>query len=226
MEYYPEDALQLASQNPKFAAKVEDYLADVVLKKSSRSFVNLSGERRNFLMMYVYEHFKLDMCTYGGKAGSNSVTDVYWKEGCRVPEIMAAEVVVLIKKGIMSSNLEENRNLVFEATINIYDIPKGSTVQDVKSHLKTFQNEFYTERRNNPGQARSAQLHFYTLARAKDAHSFLRNSAHQFNTNELIVHKKEVGVNGGLTPAEEEKPKKSRSNATFDDDGFEIVKRP
>lgn len=94
--------------------------------------MNLAGEKRNFVMMYVYEHFKLDMCTYGGKGGSNSVTDVYWKEGCRVPEIMASEVVVLIRKGIMSSNLEENRNLVFEATIHISDIPKGSTVEDIK----------------------------------------------------------------------------------------------
>ena len=93
LEYYPEDALHLAKQHPKFAAKVEDYLADAVLKKSSRSFVNLSGEKRNFVIQYVYEHFKLDMCTYGGKGGSNSVTDVYWKEGCRVPEIMASEVV-------------------------------------------------------------------------------------------------------------------------------------
>lgn len=54
--------------------------------------------------MYVYEHFKLDMCTYGGKGAGASVTDVYWKEGCRVPEIMASEVVTLIEKGIMSPN--------------------------------------------------------------------------------------------------------------------------
>jgi hypothetical protein len=32
MEYYPEEALQLAQKNVKFATKVEDYLTDVVLK--------------------------------------------------------------------------------------------------------------------------------------------------------------------------------------------------
>lgn len=138
--------------NTKFAAKAEDFLTDVVLKKTSRSFVNLSGEKRNFVMMYVYEHFKLDMCTYGGKGGSKSVTDVYWKEGCRVPEIMCSEVVVLISKGIMPSNFEENRNLIFEATINVFEIPKGSSVEDIKQLLSSFKNEFYTERYSNNGQ--------------------------------------------------------------------------
>jgi len=55
--------------------------------------------------MYVYEHFKLDSCTYGGKiGGGKAVTDVFWKEGCRVPEILASEVIALIEKGLMSSN--------------------------------------------------------------------------------------------------------------------------
>ncbi len=48
----------------------------------------------------VYEHFKLDMCTFKGTNGS--VTDVFWKEGCRVPEILASEVIGLIEKGFMS----------------------------------------------------------------------------------------------------------------------------
>ena len=198
----------------------------MVLKKTSRSFVNLAGEKRNFVMMYVYEHFKLDMCTYGGKGGSKSVTDVYWKEGCRVPEIMCSEVVVLISKGIMPQTLEENRNLVFEATINVFDIPKGSSVQDIKTHLNSFKNEFYTERKSNNGMQRSAQLHFYSVQRAKDAFTFLRNSAHQFNNNEMVVHKKEIGTNSSLVTEEEDgdKPKRSRA-AVFDDEGFEVVKK-
>lgn len=68
--------------------------------------------------------------------------------------------------------------MMFEASVVISNIPKGSTVDDIKKLLRIFSNEFYTERRSNPGMARSAQLHFYTLARAKDALVFLKNSAH------------------------------------------------
>jgi len=65
----------------------------------------LTSGKRAFLTMYVYEHFKLDSCTYGGKiGGGKAVTDVFWKEGCRVPEILASEVIALIEKGLMSSN--------------------------------------------------------------------------------------------------------------------------
>lgn len=101
--------------------------------------------------MYAFEHFKLDMCTYGGKGGSTSVTDVFWKNGCRVPDIMCSEVVNLISKGIMPNDLDANKTLVFEATIHISNIPKGSNVDDIKAHLSAFQNEFYTERRSQPG---------------------------------------------------------------------------
>lgn len=140
----------------KFAMKVEDYLTDVTLKQTTKSFLNLNGEKRNFVMMYAFEHFKLDMCTYGGKGGATSVTDVFWKNGCRVPDIMCSEVVTLISKGIMPNDLDASKSSVFEATIYISNIPKGSNVDDIKQHLSAFQNEFYTERRSQPGQARTA----------------------------------------------------------------------
>ena len=141
--------------------------------------------------MYVYEHFKLDMCTYGGKGGSTSVTDVYWKNGCRVPDIMCSEVVNLISKGIMPNNLQTNISSVFEASIYISNIPKGSGVDDIKKHLAAFQNEFYTERRGTSGPgARTALLHFYSLVRAKDAYAYLKSSPHQFSIGDLMTHKK------------------------------------
>mmetsp|Transcript_15755 Transcript_15755/g.26588 ORF Transcript_15755/g.26588 Transcript_15755/m.26588 type:complete len:156 (-) Transcript_15755:305-772(-) len=148
IEYYPDEALEFAIKHPKFAAKVETYLTDVVLEKVSRSFLNLTGERRNFLMMYVYEHFKLEMCSFGRKGGTTSVTDVTWKEGCRVPEILATEVVDLIERGIITGDLHENRKLLFEASLVITNIPKGSTLDDIKKLLRNFENEFYPERRN------------------------------------------------------------------------------
>jgi hypothetical protein len=45
------------------------------------------------------------MCTFKGANGS--VTDVFWKEGCRVPEILASEVINLVSRGVMQSNAEE-----------------------------------------------------------------------------------------------------------------------
>jgi hypothetical protein len=101
--------------------------------------------------MYVYEHFKLDMCTYGGKAGGGkSVTDVFWKEGCRVPAILSSEIAALVAKGVVSADHEATRNAIFEATLAIYGIPKGSGLDDIKKLLRSFKDEFYAERKAGP----------------------------------------------------------------------------
>ena len=191
-----------AQKHPKFAARAEALLTDVVHTKSSRSMSNLSSDKRGFLMMYVFEHFKLDMCQYGGKK-TNGIffTDIFWKEGCLVPEILASEVVQLIERGIMRATNEESRNMIFESTIVISNIPKGSSVDDVKRLLQTYQNEFYAERKGQANQARSVQLHFYSKARAIDALSTLRNTAHQFPDIQLVQHRKEIGTNSATTPA-------------------------
>ena len=207
IEYYPEDSLEFAQANPKFVKKIENQLTDIVLKQSSRSFSNLSSAKRFFLMMYVFEHFKLDMCTYGGKkTQGHNFTDVYWKEGSRVPEILASEVVDLINRGIMSATAEEQRNSIFEASIEIINIPKGSSTEDIKKLLQNFSNEYYAERRGGThAQPRSVMLHFYKLMRAQDAVTFLRNSAHQFPDFEMVSHRKQIGTNADSTPAEEQK---------------------
>jgi len=132
-EYYPEDALDFVQKFPKFAEKVETLLTEVVLEKSSRSFVNLTSAKRSFLAMCVYEHFNLDLCSYGGKGqAQKAVTDVFWKEGCKVPSVLASEVVKLIEKGFMSADREATRNEIFEATLVISGIPKGSGLDDIK----------------------------------------------------------------------------------------------
>ena len=46
------------------------------------------------------------MCSYGGK-NSAIVTDVFWKDGCKVPELLVSEVISLIEKGIMSASNED-----------------------------------------------------------------------------------------------------------------------
>ena len=108
MEYYPQDSLEFAKVNPKFVLKVEGILQDVVYHKTSKSFLNLNQGKRGFITRYVYEHFKLEMCNYGNKGPSGrQVTDVLWKKGCKVPDILVSDVISLIEKGIMSSDHDE-----------------------------------------------------------------------------------------------------------------------
>lgn len=206
----------------------------MVLQRSSRSFLNLTSGKRAFLTLCVYEHFKLDMCTYGGRGSAGkAVTDVFWKEGSRVPEILASEVVALIERGLMSSNHEATRNQIFEASLAITGIPKGSGLDDIKKLLRAFHNEYYPERKGagGPGSSNPAHLHFYSQVRAKEALDSLRCAAHPFGDVELISHRKEIGTNASsladVIAAAEEAPKRKRADRTgpVDEDGFAVVKR-
>lgn len=114
-----------------------------MLEKGVRSFSGLGSHKKAFLTTLVFEHFKLDMCTYGGK-NQKTVTDVFWKEGCKVPELMVSEVIQLIEKGIMSANNDDNRSQIFEATLFITNVPRGTTIDDFKKFMVNFKNEMYT----------------------------------------------------------------------------------
>ncbi len=109
LEYYPEEVLEFARENPKFVAKCEKLLQDVVLEKTTRSFSGLSATKKSFLSTLVFEHFKLDMCTYGGR-NAKTVTDVFWSEGCKVPDVLVSEVMKLIERGIISANNDDTRD--------------------------------------------------------------------------------------------------------------------
>mmetsp|Transcript_27234 Transcript_27234/g.20379 ORF Transcript_27234/g.20379 Transcript_27234/m.20379 type:complete len:160 (+) Transcript_27234:263-742(+) len=156
----------------KFVKKCEQHLTDIVLNKSSRTFKSLYHGKKSFLIMLVFEHFKLDMCTYGGK-NQKTVTDVFWKEGCKVPEVMISEVIALIERGILSTNNDDNRNMIFEASLHIHNVTKGNTIDDLKHYLVNFKNEMYAEKGKTFG---SFLLHFYKQMRAKDAYTFLKNT--------------------------------------------------
>jgi hypothetical protein len=118
LEYYPEEVLEFARDNPKFVEKCERLLTDVVLEKTTKSFSGLTPAKRAFLATLVFEHFKLDMCTYGAR-NAKTVTDVFWSEGCKVPDVLVSEVMKLIERGIMSADNSENRDSIFEATLYI-----------------------------------------------------------------------------------------------------------
>jgi len=84
--YYPSEAIEFAIANQKFVWKVENALSYVVLNKGTKSFTGLSTGKRQFLTMLAYETFGLDMCVYG-QPGQRRTTDVFWKEGARIPEV-------------------------------------------------------------------------------------------------------------------------------------------
>lgn len=83
------------------------------------------------------------MCTYGGR-NAKTVTDVFWREGCKVPDVLVSEVMKLIEKGIMSASNEDQRNQIFEATLFITNVSRGTTIDDLKKFLSNFRNEMYT----------------------------------------------------------------------------------
>ena len=119
--------------------------------------------------MLVHEHFKLDMCIYG-QLGQKRVTDVFWKEGCKVPEIMCSEVAGMIAKGIEEVKRESNLSSIFEASILISNVVRGNSIETLKKFLVNFKNEIYTEKGDT---GNSYKVHFYNWQRAKEAHSYI-----------------------------------------------------
>lgn len=227
-EYFPEDMLAFAEHNLKFAQKVEALLTDVVLQHASRSLSGLTGPKHSFLSTYVFEHYRLDMCTYRPKLGGSTVADILWKEGCRVPEILATEIIALVAKGIMSGNSADRRSQVFQASLSFPAIPKGSGISDIKALLPGFTNEYYVEKRGT-SHARAALLHFYQLSRAQEALADLQATWHPFENVAMVAHQKQIGTSqGGIgfgTSGTEPAPRLRSERYELDDDGFQTIKR-
>ena len=208
--------------HPKFVAKCEKLLSDIVLEKGVRSFTGLTSGKKSFLQPFVFEHFKLDMCTYGTK-NSTTVTDVFWRDGCKIPDILVSEVIKLIERGLVSANSEDNRDQIFEATLFITNVGKFTSIDDLKKFLSNFRNEMYTQKGKMQGHF---YVHFYKKQRARDAWTYIRNTPNQFTNVELIQHKKEIGTNPDLTPLQQAElgDKKKKRERVIDDEGFMTTK--
>ena len=116
---------------------METALTYIVLNKGTKTYAHLSSEKRQFLSMLVYEHFNLDMCVYG-QPGQKRVTDVFWREGCKVPEIMCSEIADMIAKGIEEVRQESKMTTIFEGSIFISNVSKAGTIATLKSFLQKF----------------------------------------------------------------------------------------
>ena len=171
----------------QWVKKIESHLTYIVLNKSTKHYTHLTGGKRSFLTLLVHEHFKLDMCVYG-QLGQKRVTDVFWREGCKVPEIMCSEYAEMIARGIEEVKTESNVSSIFEATININCVPMGNNLDTLKKFLVNFRNEMYTEKGATMSQFK---VHFYKWARARDAYSYIQNTPNQFSNCTMTKHLKE-----------------------------------
>ena len=141
-----------------------------MFNKSTKHYTHLAGGKRTFLTLLVHEHFKLDMCVYG-QMGQKRVTDIFWRDGCKVPEIMCSEIAEMISKGIEEVKTESNLSTIFEASIFISNVTRGNTIDTLKKFLINFKNDIYTEKGLDSSKFK---VHFYNWQRAKEAHSFIQ----------------------------------------------------
>lgn len=155
----------------EWCRKIETHLTYIVLNKSSKSYASLSSAKAQWLSLLVYEHFQLDLCKYGHQ-GQKRTTDVFWREGCKVPQIMCTEIADLINKGIDEVRLQSSKTTIFEASIHINNVSQGYNIDHLKKFLGNFKNEIYTEKGRAPG---SFTCHFYQKQRARDCLSFIQN---------------------------------------------------
>lgn len=84
---------------------------------------------------------------------------------------MCSEIAEMISKGIDEVKHESKMSSIFEASINICNVPSGSGMDTLKKFLSSFKNEMYTERGNQLGYY---HVHFYSRIRAKDALNFIQ----------------------------------------------------
>jgi hypothetical protein len=197
--------------------KIESHLTYIVLNKSSKSYASLPAAKRQYLSLLVYEHFLLDMCSYGHQ-GQKRTTDVYWREGCKIPQIHCSEIADMINKGFDEVTHQSSKTTIFEASIHFSNVQSGYNIDDLKKFLVNFKNEIYTEKGKAIG---SFSCHFYLKQRARDALSYIQNQPSNFSNCQLIEHKKESGT---LTIIEESKEQKKKHKKTVEaEDGFTTI---
>lgn len=213
-EYYPDDTIQFAVKDLKFALKVEKILSDIVLTKRTYTFSGISPFRKAFLNTLVFEHFKLDVCAYGKNA--KNITDVFWKDGCRIPTMMVTEIASLVQKGVLSDTETHSTN-IFKATVTVFNLQRSDTINDIKTFLADFKQQFYSERGQRDGQV---NLHFFNEDEAKDVFTYFKNSNSNFANVELRTHSKEEQEEESKA---DEAGRKKKRKAEVDDEGFSVI---
>ncbi len=87
----------------------------------------------------------------------------------------------------------------------------------------------YTQKSNKSTNQGQFLVHFYKRQRARDAFTYIKNTPSQFSNVEMVVHKKEIGMESELTPAQvaqqaQMAEKKKKREKVLDEEGFEMIK--
>jgi hypothetical protein len=135
----------------------------------------------------------------------------------------------MINRGISGVRNQSKLTTIFEATINIYNVQKGNTIDTLKKFLSHFKNEMYTEK---GASCSEFKVHLYKWERAQDVFQFIMGVPNVFNNCQLIHHRKQTSNKGDLGSSDEEglsaassKNKKRRVVASGEDDDFFVVQR-
>jgi hypothetical protein len=72
----------------------------------------------------------------------------------------------------------------------------------------------YTQKSNKSTNQGQFLVHFYKRQRARDAFTYIKNTPSQFSNVEMVVHKKEIGMESELTPAQVA-PRRRRSERRY-----------
>ena len=204
--------IEFAKENMKFVLRIEKILEAVVKEKTYKTLPDIDPGKKGFVSTLMNENYALEWQTYGGgKTSLKQSTDVHYKEGeSRIPETLLSDVVKLIQRGILGEPGEQKK-MLFEATLHVYDVPRGCTLDDLRRSIVGFQSEVYAEKAaNKPG---SFYLHFYNFYRAKECYKKLKYTPGQFTAVDLISHKK----------TEEPVVQTKKKKKTVDIFGFTIV---
>lgn len=186
-DYYPEYLIEFAKSHLKLIGNIEKILESVIKCKGGKSLPDIEGEFLSPIAALVKEHYKCDLCRYGGRIkNGKKVTDVYYKdENSQIPSTLLSDYVKLIKEGVISDKAHERKEKLFEASIKVPNLPIGMSLDDIKRNLIGFHSEFYTEKVGNKS---GYFFHFYNKYRAEEAYNKLRQSAGEFTGVDFIVH--------------------------------------
>jgi len=59
---------------------------------------------------------------------------------------MCSEIAGMISKGIEEVKTESDMSSIFEASLNISNVTRGNTIDQLKKFLSNFKSEMYTEK--------------------------------------------------------------------------------
>jgi len=209
-DYYPEPMIWLAKTEPLLIQKVEKMLLDLILNENQCGvpLPDMESKKREIIVELVQNNYYLDVGAY--KTAKGICYDVYYNKKARLPKILLSQMAKMEKEGTIKP--VEEQPLPFEATIYVYGISKGESINDLKALLGKYIYKYYVEKKGNYGY----YLHFYEKKQAEGAYEVLKAGNHTFKNFKLIRNDQEDDEEDIDEPEAKENVKK-------DAEGFEFA---